>query len=93
METIMLFEAIAQMRRLTAQGSSFSFVHATLDRDSKTSNGIRVVREAILRPAANSKEVENADHKLFYIDKDEDKHRVAWQPLIMFFNGKKVVLE
>lgn len=93
METISVYEAIATMRKITAQAGSFSFVHATLDRPSKTSNGLRVVRNARLRPAATSEEVENADHKLFYTDLDDNAPRVAWQPLLMYFEGLKTTLE
>lgn len=93
MEGINLYTAIAQMRHITATGGSFSFTHATYNRDRMSSDGIRHVANARLRPAASAKEVREADHKLFYFDIDEAQPRVCWQPLIMFFNGKKIKLK
>lgn len=92
MDTITLYEAIAEMRKLSAQEKTFSFVHVTYNRDSGTSDGIRQVRRAKVRPAARKDDVANADYKLFYYDMDQQLPRVCWQPLILFFNGKKVVL-
>jgi hypothetical protein len=91
METIPLWNAIAEMRRLTEAGETFSFVHASYDRDKQITQGIRVVHKAKLRPAAPEEKVQNADHKLFYYDIVIREPRVCWQPLIMYFNGKKVI--
>lgn len=91
-EQIHLFEAIGQMRKLTAQGKYFTFVHATYNRDTMTSDGVRVVHRARLRPAAKKDDVINSDHKIFYYDMDRQMPRNCWQVLIMFFQGKKVVL-
>jgi len=92
MEEIKLYDAIAEMRRLTANGETFSMTHATYNRDKRNTNGFRAVRCARLRPAAKDDDVVNADFKLFYFDEDEKLPRVCWQPLIMFFNGKKIKL-
>ena len=51
-ETIDLYEAIRQMRKLSSEDRSFSFVHSTLNRETDTCQGIRYVRNAHLRPAA-----------------------------------------
>jgi hypothetical protein len=91
-ETIDLYEAIRRMRKLTQQGKSFSFTHATYNRDRQSSDGIRIVRKAILRPAAKGDDVANSDFKLFYLDQEINLPRVCWQPLLMFFEGKKVEL-
>jgi len=91
-ETIDLYEAIRQMRKLTQQGQSFSFSHATYNRDRQSSDGIRIVRKAILRPAAKGDDVANADYKLFYLDQEINQNRVCWQSLLMYFEGKKVIL-
>ena len=92
METISLYDAIREMRRLNEIGESFSFVHATFDRDRIHSDGIRVVRRAKLRPAASKDDVSNADFKLFYFDQEKQLPRVCWQPLIMYFNGIRVTI-
>lgn len=91
-KTITLYEAIKEMRKLTAKGKPFSFSHVTYDRLRQNTHGIREVQNAILRPAAKEDDVENADNKLFYIDKDIHQSRVAWQPLIVSFNGIPVKL-
>jgi hypothetical protein len=93
METIILYEAVKQMRELSAKGQFFSFIHATYNRDTRNSNGIREVKRAKIRPAASDDDIRNSSFKLFYIDDFFHENRVCWQPLIMFFNDKKVVLQ
>ena len=80
------------MRKLTAQGKSFSFVHATYNKEHRSTDGIRTVSRAWLRPAAKEDSIINADEKLFYFDDQLGKPRNAWQVLIMYFNGKKIKL-
>lgn len=92
METIPLYEAIQQMRELTKAGKSFSFVHATYNREKRSSDGLRNVKSARLRPKSSNDDIIHSDFKLFYYDEEEQLPRVCWQPLIMFFNGKKVIL-
>jgi len=91
-ETIDLWDAIKEMRKLSHEGITFSFSHATYNRDTMVSNGIRHVQSAILRPAARGDEVKNADFKLFYTDVDNNENRNCWQVLVMYFNDKKVIL-
>ncbi len=91
MQQINLFSAIAQMRKLTAQGVPFTFEHYTWDRHRNKASGLRQVDRATLRPQARGDDVENADHKLFYQDLNVtdpklDK-RTCWQILIVSFNG------
>lgn len=92
MDTIDLYEAIGEMRKRTARGETFAFAHATLNRDRGTSDGIRYVSRARLRPAAKGDDVVNADFKIFYYDEDLKEPRICWQPLIMFFEDKQVTL-
>lgn len=91
MENMNLFSAIAEMRKLTAQGIPFSFEHHTWDSERRQSNGLRRVHKALLRPAAKGDNLANADHKLFYEDltiSDPAKaRRNCWQILIVRFNG------
>jgi hypothetical protein len=91
-DTIQLYDAIKTMRMLSQKEISFSFVHSTWNRDTATTNGIRHVERAHLRPAAKSEELINADHKLFYFDQDLNEPRNCWQILIMYFNGLRVIL-
>lgn len=91
-ETIDLYEAIAEMKRLTSKGQSFSFIHSTFHKDKRSTDGIRAVSHARLRPKTKNDEISNSDYKLFYFDEDIQKPRNCWQVLIMYFNGKKVIL-
>jgi hypothetical protein len=91
-EEIDLFDAIKEMRKLSSEGKNFSFIHATYDRSRQISNGMRKVEAAYLRPAARGEDNEFADFKLFYYDLDIRKNRNCWQVLLMYFNGKKCIL-
>ncbi len=92
-ETITVYKAIEEMRKLSRQGKSFSLVHATYDRTRKVDcKGLTYVRNAILRRAAKDEQVVDSKFKLYYFDRDIEEHRVCWQPLIMFFNEMKVEL-
>lgn len=90
LEEISLYEAIRQMRMMSAEGQPFSFAHFTYDDHRRRSDGLRVVNRATLRPAATTEEVRNANFKLFYTDIDARAPRTAWQPLLAYFNGKRV---
>ena len=90
MNEINIWNAIAQMRKLTAQGIPFSFEHATWDKQRHKSDGLRRVDRALLRPAAKGDDVNHADHKLFYKDLNAqvaNQNRNCWQILIISFNG------
>lgn len=91
-ETIDLYEAIRQMREITQQGGFFSFGHATYNRDTDRCDGLRMVRRASIRPAAKGDDLTHADYKIFYHDHDINLPRIAWQPLIMYFDNKRVIL-
>ena len=80
------------MRRITASGGTFSFVHYTYNRDTMQTDGLREVKKARLRPAAKGDDVEHADFKLFYYDEYFQENRICWQMLLMYFNNYKVVL-
>jgi hypothetical protein len=91
-EQITVYEAIIEMRRITANGGTFNFVHCTYNRDTMHTDGLREAKRAKLRPAAKGDNVANADFKLFYYDEYFHENRVCWQMLLMYFNGKKVTL-
>ena len=91
-KTIDLYEAIAQMRKLTARNKPFSFSHATYNRDTNSSDGIRKVEKALLRSRTSNDEISHSDMKLFYREIDTRQQRNCWQVLIMTFNGQKVTL-
>jgi len=91
-ETINLWEAIRQMRKLTSEGKTFSFAHSTFNQDTQISEGLRYVDKASLRPQAKGDDVRDADHKLFFYDELQKLPRVCWQILIVNFNDQVCVL-
>jgi len=91
-ETIDLWEAIRQMRKLTSEGKSFSFAHASYNLERDSSHGIRYVNCAVLRPAAKGDDLVHADDKLFYYDHELREPRNCWQVLIMYFENQRVIL-
>jgi hypothetical protein len=93
MEIIGLYAAIAEMRKITAQGGCFSFIHRYYDRERRTGGQIRLVKRARLRKAAYKESVIHSQYKLFYTDLDTNEPRVCWQPVVLFFNGQKILLQ
>lgn len=91
-ETIDLWDAIREMRKMTSEGRSFSFAHATYDFERNSSHGIRYVNSAQLRPAARGDDLVNADDKLFYYDQELREPRNCWQILIMYFENQRVIV-
>lgn len=93
METeIPLFTAIEEMRRLSNLEQPFSFAFASYDSTRKKSNGMIIVRKALLAPRETIVTNQYAEHMLSYRDLDEEKVRRCWQPCLMYFNGKKIVI-
>ena len=93
MESIPLYQAISEMRKISASGRFFSFSHVSYNKDTRQTSGIREVRRAKLRPAAKGDDIRHSDFKLFYYDDLFHESRVCWQPLLLFFNGKKIILQ
>lgn len=80
------------MRRKTELGIPFSFAFVSYNRQKNITEGIVYVQKAILRPAASSEDIENAEHKLFYTDLSTFEPRNCWQPLLVFYNEQKLEL-
>lgn len=92
MARMTVYEAIAHMRRNTADGTPFSLTFSTWDTQRHKSSGIKTIKQAVLRPAAKASDLENADYKLFIYDIEKQKDLICWQPLLMFYNGNKLKL-
>lgn len=90
---ISLYDAIRQMRILSAQERPFSFAHFTWDHHRRKADGLRVVNRALIRPAAKEDDVNHAGFKLFYTDMDLRQPRNCWQPLLAYFNGQRIKIE
>lgn len=88
MERVMtIWEAIAEMRKLTAENTSFSLVYMSYDRGRQLSQGVVRVNRAILRPQTHKDDNQNADFMLNYLDKDLNLPRQFYQIALMEFNG------
>lgn len=92
MERIKLFDAIDEMRKISAVGGTFSFKFRKWDRQRRTGGEAVKINNARVRPAASDEKIENASHKLFFTDTDTGRAMVCWQPLIIEFNEKQIML-
>jgi len=87
-----VYEAIAEMRRLTDRRESFSFSYMSYSMERKKSSGIVTVPRAILRAQMTKETNKFADYLLNYFDLNLMENRVCWQPLIMTFNNEPLEL-
>ena len=85
-----LYEAIADMRRISKDGGSFSFAFMSCDTGRRMSGGVVYVRSARLLKRENSKYNSHAEDMERYINLDTMEARRFWQPLLMFFNGNRI---
>ena len=92
MEVINLYEAIELMRKLTKEDVKFSFAFMSCDLHRQSSSGVIEVKNALLTKQSKTNQNINADIMLNYYDYDQKESRRFYQPLLMIFNGKKVIL-
>ena len=88
-----LYDAIKEMRRLSSENISFGFSFMSYNSTERKSEGVVTVRRAILLKRESEKYHKNADIVEAYIDLDTMECKRFYQPLLMFFNGEKVVLQ
>lgn len=88
-----LYDAIHEMRRLTAEGRSFSFTFMSYNASAGTSDGIVSVQHARLRKREQSEHHKDADFVEAYLNLDTMEPRRFYQPLLMTFNGEKIELQ
>lgn len=87
-----VYQAIAEMRRLSALGKSFSFTFMSYSEERGHSHGIVDVAKARLGVRDKSS-VKNSDIMLTYVNLNTGEQRRVYQPLIMMFQGKKLELK
>lgn len=88
-----LYQAISQMREISKRKGEFSFSFLSYNRSNQTSEGIIGIPRARLRQSSREEDNQNADIMLNYIDLDTNEARQCYQPLLISFNGKKLVLQ
>jgi len=91
--SILIWDAIAQMRELTGKEEPFSMVFMSYDRTRGKSEGVVQVKRAKLRPGTRSDQNANAELMLNYLDMDKNLPRQMFQILLMEFNGKRIYVE
>ena len=91
-QPIRLREAVQRMRDLTELNIPFSIGFVKCDLSLNKSDGYKVVRKALLRNGYRSNQSDKSDVLIAYIDYDnQDKNRQFYLPLLMMFNGNKVI--
>lgn len=87
-----LWDAIKEMRRLTAAGQTFSMSFMSFNSTFDTSEGVVDVERAKIRKKADAKTYRNADVLITYQDCDKGEPRQFYLPCLMSFNGEKVTM-
>jgi hypothetical protein len=93
LKSISIAKAIEQMRNLTNSSIPFSIGFITCNTTNEKSKGYKVVNKCLLRKGLPSDSSDKADILIAYLDcddKNEDKNRFFYYPLLMMFNGMKV---
>ena len=88
-----LYAAIKQMRELSDRQEPFSFSFMSCSTSTQDSRGIVDVRHARLRPRPHADGNRFAELHEEYVDLDTGEARRFYRPLLMIFNGQKVVLQ
>lgn len=91
-QTIDLYKAIEEMRRISAGGGTFVLKFRTWNRATHSGGEIVTVPAARVRPRAYDEKIQYSSYKLFFTDTDTGRALNCWQPLIMEFNGMVTVL-
>lgn len=91
METITIFQAIKIMRKLTDIGVPFSFSYKPYSKSKKSTNAIRVVERALLRPGLRSDQSELSDSLIAYIEYPSGEPKFFHLSLLLTFNDYKIV--
>lgn len=87
-----LYEAIKEMRRMTAENEAFSFTFMSYNSTAQRSDGVVNVRRARLLKRESTKHHKNAEIVETYLDLDTMQSKRFYQPLLMSFNDQKVIL-
>lgn len=89
---ITVWEAIKQMRDISANGGEFSMVFMSLSQSRKSSHGAVRVDRCRLRKGTTKENNRYADHMLNFLDLTSNRPSQMYQPLLMEFNGKRTIL-
>lgn len=93
LRTMDLYDAIHEMRRLSAEGKSFEFSFMSYNSTRGTSDGVVLVHHARLLKRETKEHHRDAEMVEAYLNLDTMEARRFYQPLLMTFNGQKVTLK
>lgn len=92
MSQMTVYQAINEMRRLSAEEKPFAFSFMSYSESKQTSSGVIEVRNARLRRRTPEADFLNAEMIEEYVDLDTLDHRRFYQPALMTFNGQRLIL-
>ena len=92
METVNLYRAIDEARRISEAGGTFSIKFRKWNRATRDGGDLAVIGKARCRPKASDERVSHASHKLFITDTETGRPLVCWHPLIMEIDGRRTAL-
>ncbi len=81
-----VYEAIHQMRQLSAKGQPFALSYMTYSMSRRESHGEVVCEHALLVKNEKTEEDNVKNFMLTYSDQDTGEARHFWQPLLLSFN-------
>ena len=87
-----IYNAIAEMKRISSNGGTFSMKFRKYNRDTQTGGDMVHIAHARIRPKATDEAVANSSYKLFFTDTDTGRALNCWQMLIVEFNGVRTTL-
>lgn len=90
--TIDLWAAIKQMRDMSKIGKPFSIEFMGCQYTKRQSSGRHKIERCLLRSTTHQQHNRYNDFMLNLLDVETGKARQCWQPLILFFNDQKVVI-
>ncbi|GAA4137933.1 hypothetical protein GCM10022216_14510 [Sphingobacterium kyonggiense] len=82
-----IFEAIAEMRKLSKEGKSFSFTFMTYSLSRNETKGIAEVKNARLKPRGKVEHNQYAQLLEEYVDINTGEAKRFWQCCLLSFNG------
>lgn len=88
-----VYEAIEQMRAMSAKGETFSFAFMSFSYTRKKSEGIVHVEHAKLTKQSKKENNRFSNYMLNYMDMDSMETHQCWQPLLLEFNGEPLILD
>ena len=89
--TIKLWDALQRMRLMSEMNIPFSISFITYNESTQDTKGLRVVDKALLRVGYRADQSHLSDILVAYTDLQNEGARQFYLPLLMTFNGYKVI--